>query len=163
MLKWSLFHWISLRGCATIPLCHFHSFFDVLAFLLPLSEGLRNTPPRLRAILNSGKACALLYLPLSSRSLFCAHPPSRKIFLAVQSTLAFFGKRATAGSSHTPSSASKPYASSTKTEKSYSFFLLLLPSVPSISTSPWEPSPLHGLSRSLLASYPHVFFFFDDK
>ena len=25
-LKWDLFHWLSLRRCVTIPLCHFHSF-----------------------------------------------------------------------------------------------------------------------------------------
>ena len=32
ILKFPLFHWLSLTGCATVPLCHFHSFFDVLAF-----------------------------------------------------------------------------------------------------------------------------------
>ena len=32
MLKWPLFHWLSLRGCDTIPLCTFHSFYEVLAF-----------------------------------------------------------------------------------------------------------------------------------
>ena len=44
-----------------------------------------------------------------SKCLFCAHPHSKKIFLAtlrcfsVQSSLTFFRKRARAGSSHTPS------------------------------------------------------------
>ena len=116
-MKRHLFHWLSLSGCVTIPLCHFHSSFEVLAFCSPLSEGLRNIPPYC-TIPDSGRACAFLCLPpwdklgiyfRMSKSLFCTRTLSRNNFLAtfrcfsVHSSFVFFRSRAKAGSSQIPS------------------------------------------------------------
>ena len=118
--KWPLFHWLSLRGCATIPLCHFHSFFEVLAFLLPLSEGLSNLPSDLvpfGTVVKPALFCAFLLVtgltftlirPMS-KSLCCTQPPSKNNCLAtfrcfsVQSSFVFLLSNAKASSSQIPS------------------------------------------------------------
>ena len=121
ILKWNLFHWLPLRGCSTIPLCHFHSFFEVLAFC---SNFLKTSGISHLTSYHSGQWYSLCFSVHSSfwrashwlvsdqptsNSLFCVHPTSKKIFLAtsrcfsVQFSFTFLRKRASPGSSHAPS------------------------------------------------------------
>ena len=109
MLKWPLFHWLSPRESATvpIPLCHFCSFFD------------RNLPPDfmpLWTVVNPVLFCAFLqlagltltYIRLANIEQSPLRPTTFQedlsghitMLFTVQSPFAFFRKRARAGSSH---------------------------------------------------------------
>ena len=64
ILKFPLFHWRPLSGCSTVPLCHFHSFFDVFAFCSHFLKASRI--PRLPAchsgLIEPVLFCAFLHL-----------------------------------------------------------------------------------------------------
>ena len=103
------------NGCDAIPLCHFHSFFDVLALSFNLhksSDIWSLTSLHDRQWSSLCFFCALFFVTSDqpvSHNFLCTHPPSTVSFLitfrclSVHALLVVLRNMDSIGSNHTPS------------------------------------------------------------